>query len=75
MTAQFVVFRGIAIAALSALLLACSPSNGTILPAAQRAPAPAVNWTQPDTETLKAAVMDNRMRAFYEARAWRPAWI
>ncbi|MEI7933009.1 MAG: L,D-transpeptidase family protein, partial [Alphaproteobacteria bacterium] len=74
MTAQFVVFRGIAIAALSALLLACSPSNGTILPAAQRAPAPAVNWTQPDTETLKAAVMDNRMRAFYEARAWRPAW-
>lgn len=75
MTVQLVTPRPFAVAALSALLIACSPPNGEP-PAApgQAAAAPAPRWDQATPEALQAATLDQRTRAFYEARAWRPAW-
>ncbi len=75
MTVQLVTPRPFAVAALSALLLGCSPSPGKP-PAApgQAAAAPAPNWVQATPEALQGAQLDARVRAFYEARAWRPAW-
>ena len=76
--ARFISTQRVLIAPFLALaLLGCGDGNGNAAAAQSEAAREAARLVDPGSVSaadLQAAVSDERARAFYEARDWRPAW-